>query len=73
MWKCFVASYQHGIVLLKSKEDLNDNEIISFQHKMDNFFHTCIEIHGEGVVKNYAHTLVHCSPNGISLTLAESS
>ena len=57
MWKCCVTSYQHGMVILKSKEDLNNHEILSFQHKMDDFFHTQIKLHGEEGATNYLHML----------------
>jgi hypothetical protein len=58
-WSLAIEFYRQGMVLLRKREDLTDDEIMGFQWQMDQFGYHWLELNmGLEGVTNYVHDLI---------------
>ena len=56
-WKQFVGFHSKSLEILRSKDDLSNNEIAEFQRNADSAFQIWVSLHGIEGITNYFHML----------------
>ena len=56
-WKISVNSYCVSMNIVRSKNDLDHEQIVEFQRYIDLFFRKWVKLHGIGGITNYIHML----------------
>lgn len=57
LWKRCIPFYRQAMIIVRSKEDLSQEQTIKFQQCIDLFFQDWVYLHGREGVMNYIHML----------------
>jgi hypothetical protein len=56
-WEAMMPYYRRSFVLLRTRHDMSNEEIESFQYEFDHFFQIWVGMYGDEGVTNYLHML----------------